>query len=417
MSEFASSSFSGRESHLKSCIDAWVASQAVPGMMVGVFDRTGQELFYHAADNSRRNNPTSPDHNMKAYTRDTLFRIYSMTKPVTTVAAMILVERGLLSLDDELSKWIPSFKEMQVCVGGTVEEPLTELAQTPITIKHLLTHTSGITYGFFGTTVPDMILRKHSGEDYKYWFHFTKLNELCEQVARTPLLFQPGKHFHYGLSTDVLGHVIEIASGKSLDIFFKEEIFNPLQMFDTAFQVPEEKRSRLAEVFEVAIGQSYTVSKNPERDRFTEPVLLTGGGGLVSSIDDYSKFSCMLLNNGEFRGVRILQEQTIHIMTRNHLPGDADLAHLSFDHSFSEVIGPGYGFGYGFSVLRDPSVGKGCELSGKGEYGWGGVAATNFHNDPEKNLSFIFMTSLIPGASVYPIRAQMRYLGHWIFEK
>jgi CubicO group peptidase (beta-lactamase class C family) len=411
----SSTSSTGREGHLKSWIDTWVASQSIPGMMVGIFDRDGKELFYHAADNSHRNKPHTPDHNMKAYTRDTLFRIYSMTKPITTVAAMILLERGLLSLDDELSKYIPSFQHVQVFVRGTVEEPVTESLQVPITIQHLLSHTSGITYGFFGATVPDLILRKNNGEDYKHWFHFTELSELCEQVAKTPLLFQPGKHFHYGLGTDILGRVIEIVSGNSLDVFFQEEIFNRLEMFDTFFQVPEDKVHRLAEVFEVAIGQSYSVSKNPERDRLSKPILLTGGGGLVSTLDDYAKFSCMLLNQGAYNGVRVLKEETVKMMTVNHLAHDGDLAQLSYDHSFSEVVGPGYGFGYGFSVLRDPTVGKGCELSGKGEYGWGGVAGTNFHNDPENNLSIIFLTSMIPGAAVYPIRAQLRYLGHWIF--
>jgi CubicO group peptidase (beta-lactamase class C family) len=266
-------------------------------------------------------------------------------------------------------------------------------------------------YGFFGNNIADQIVRR-SNDDHKQWFRFTELDEVCEIVAKTPLLFQPGTKFHYGLNTDILARVIELISGMTIAQFFEKEIFVPLGMVDTFFTVPIDKLHRLAEIFEVCAGQSYTLSTNRERDRSKDPVLFSGGGGLVSTLDDYSKFSCMLLNNGSYGGIQLLQPNTVQLMTSNQLLNDGDLSKMSFESSFSEVIGAGYGFGFGVSVLLDPTVGKGCALSGKGEYGWGGVAGLNFHNDPVNNVSMVFLASLIPGAAVYPIRPQFKYLAH-----
>lgn len=390
--------------HVQTWINSWVKCGALPGIQLGIYDRTGQELFYHATDVKGQ------------YTRESIFRIYSMTKPITSVACMILVERGILSVDDEVSRWIPAFANTEVLVGGTVDAPVTEKVKEPLRIRHLLSHTSGITYGIFGNSVCDQLLKRVVGDDYLNWFHYTDLTTLCDKIAQVPFSFQPGSKFLYSLSTDVLGRIIEIASGLSLDAFFQKEIFIPLEMIDTGFQVPDSEKHRLMEIYEVAVGQGYKVSTNPERDRLEPPILLAGGGGLVSTLADYAKFGTCLLNGGlASNGIRLLQESTIVQMTSNQLLNNADLLHFSFDQGFSEVIGAGYGFGWGFSVLLDPSVAKGGELSGRGEYGWGGVAATNFSNDPENNLSIIFMTQLIPGAAVYPLRSQLRWLSHWLF--
>ena len=298
-------------------------------------------------------------------------------------------------------------------------------------VQHNCRLLSTNSYGFFGNNIADQLMRKECA-DAKSWFHFTSLEDLADLIARTPLLFQPGSHFHYGLSTDVLGRVIEIVSHQRLDEFFHKEIFLPLQMKDTSFQVSANNRDRLAEVFEVSPGHAITKSTNDERDRFAEPVLLSGGGGLVSSIDDYVKFMLMLSNRGRIlhnhnnhnnnineddnKGLQgidwLISERCFHAMTCNQLPNNGDLSHYSFESSFSEVIGAGFGFGFAVSVLRDPSIARGAAHSHSGEFGWGGVAATNFHIDVNKGVSMIFLTSLVGGASVYPIRAQFKLLGH-----
>ena len=359
------SAFNPRHEHLKSWIDAWVNSQSLPGIVAGVFGRDGETLFCHAADNAHRHErvpgsvvdeKTGQAPVCTKYTRDALFRIYSMTKPVTAVAVMLLCERGVLSVDDELSRWIPAFADVSVYVSGPAEAPVTEKPARPLVLRDLLTHTSGITYGFFGNSVCDEILRRHTeNEDARNWFAYTPLDKLCENVAKTPLLFQPGAHFHYGLNTDVLGRVVELASGLSLDVFFEQEIFAKLRMHDTSFFVPAEKLHRLVEVYEIAPGHSYTLSTHKERDRTKSRPLLSGGGGLVSSLDDFARFASMLLREGEYTDAqgeraRLLQSETVREMTRNQLPGDADLSRFSFDQSFSEVYGAGYDFGYTMNV-------------------------------------------------------------------
>jgi CubicO group peptidase (beta-lactamase class C family) len=395
--------------HLTTWVNSWVECQALPGVMAGIYDESGKELYFHAADNVT-------DGSQK-YTRDALFRIYSMTKPITAVAILLLVDRGVLKMDDLVSKWIPSFEHMQVCVGGTAEAPVTEPAREPIRITHLMTHTSGITYGFFGNNVCDQILRQKTDPDWKSWFHFTDLEVLCQKISETPLLFQPGSHYHYGLSIDVLGRIIEVAASQPLDKFLEENLFKPLSMNDTFFQVPESERHRLVNCYEVAAGQTYSLSTNPERERFEKPILLAGGGGLVSSITDYSKFTSFLAREGTtLDGQILLNSELVQEMRTNHLKDGAYLNDVSFEKGFSEAIGPGFGFGYAVSIAEDPRNVRGGRLSSKGEYGWGGVAATNFTIDPIRKRSAIFFTQLVGGAVAYPIRPQFRHLSHWVFD-
>lgn len=391
---------------LKDWMASWVEVGSFPGLTVGVYNEKNEELFYHSVSNEN------------AYNRDTLYRIYSMTKPITTVGLLILLERGLVSLDDEVSKFIPAFSKTQVLTGGTVDNFTTEPLKTPLKIIHLLTHTSGISYAIFGNLLGDQLLKKNIGNDYVNWFHSTPLETLVDKIAESHLIFQPGTHFHYGLSTDVVGRIIEVISGETLDNFMLKEIFQPLQMNETFFQVPEDKVLRLAECYEVTTGHRYKVSENPERDRVSKPIILAGGGGLVSTLADYSKFACTLLNKGIIGNDpnrRLLREETVALMGRNHLINDGNLLDMSFDKGFSEAYGPGLGFGLGVSVIKDPTVVKGGSLASAGEYGWGGVAATSFTIDPMKKVTIIWMTQMIPGAVAYPIRAQARWLVHrWI---
>jgi CubicO group peptidase (beta-lactamase class C family) len=336
---------------------------------------------------------------------DTLFRIYSMTKPITSVAAMMLYERGAFDLNDPVSKFIPSFADLRVYDGGPAAGPATVPAAEPIRIRHLLTHTSGLTYGFYRVHVVDELYRKAGFE-----FNGTQgmeLADVCDVWAGLPLVFQPGTEWLYSVATDVLGRVVEVASGMKLDDFFRTQIFEPLGMADTGFAVTPEQTERLAALYAPRPGTGQAV----RYDLLGKTVLeggyfLSGGGGLVSTIGDYHRFTQCLLRGGELDGHRLLGDRTLRYMTRNHLPGDADLA--AFGRPlFAEVRYDGMGFGLGFSVLTDPVAY--AVLSSPGEYGWGGLASTTFWIDPVEEITVIFMTQLAP-SSTYPIRTQLRQL-------
>lgn len=382
-------------------LKGWVGGDNLPGAIVGVYNKKGEEICICNVQPKTQSN----------YDRKTIYRIYSMTKPITTVAAMILIDRGLLSVEDEVSKYIPSFGKSTVYVNGSVESPATEPLKTSIRIYHLLTHTSGISYGIFSNHVCDQILRNNVGLDTINWFRNTPLDKLCDHFASTPLHFQPGTHFLYGFNTDILGRIIEIITGMTLRDFFMKEIFEPLKMLDTDFYVPEDKIDRLANCYEFSGQFNYIPSTSGERDRSKNPSWYSGGGGLVSTLDDYAIFAIMMLNKGEFNGVRIVSAKSVENMTTNHLPDGKTTFDMEFENSFSESSGPGIGFGYGVYVLTDPKVAKGTEMSGVGEYGWGGVASTTFYVDPEKEITAILLTQLIP-SSTYRFRSQFRWLTH-----
>jgi CubicO group peptidase (beta-lactamase class C family) len=398
-----------RAHSLQDWMQSYVESDNFPGMMSGIYDEHRNELFHHVTSKGNK------------YQRDSIFRIYSMTKPITAVSLLILMERGLVSLEDEVAKFIPAFQQTQVLTGGTVDEYTTEPQKTPLKIIHLLTHTSGITYGFFANTLGDLLLKKNVGDDWQNWFRNTDLETICNMIAASHLSFQPGTKFHYSLSIDVVGRVIEVISGMKLDEFFQKEVFEPLQMHDTAFYVPAEKLSRLVECYEMLPCLNYRLSNVPERERAERPTLLAGGGGLVSTLDDYSRFACMLLNHGMIDASnpssgRLLKEETVKLMYQNHLPNNSNLLEYSFDRGFSEVMGAGYGFGLAMSVIIDTKKVRGGSQCSVGEYGWGGVAGTAFIIDPVKKFTAIFMTQLVGGAFVYPIRAQARWLTQAYFD-
>jgi CubicO group peptidase (beta-lactamase class C family) len=336
---------------------------------------------------------------------DTLFRIYSMTKPITSVAAMMLYEEGAFDLKDPVHRYIPSFKNARVYTQGSALSPATVPATEPVRIWHLLTHTSGLTYGFHHAHPVDAIYRAAGFE----WTSPPGLDlaGCCDQWASMPLLFQPGAEWNYGVSTDVLGRVVEVVSGQSLDEFFAERIFRPLGMTDTSFWVDGADVDRLAALYMPDPASRKAVRLDALGKLALErPSYLSGGGGLVSTAADYHRFTTMLLNGGSLDGVRLLGPRTLEYMTRNHLPGGVDLE--AFGRPlFAETTFAGMGFGLGFSVVDDAVANK--VLSTEGEYAWGGAASTAFWVDPLEEITVLFMTQLLP-SSTHPIRPQLKQL-------
>ena len=336
---------------------------------------------------------------------DTVFRIYSMTKPVTSVAAMMLYEEGAFELKDPVSRFIPSFADVRVYRQGSALKPITEPAVEPVRIWHLLTHMSGLTYGFHYTHPVDAMYRAAGFE----WASppGMDLAACCDAWAAFPLLFQPGTEWNYGVSTDVLGRVVEVASGQPLDRFFDERIFRPLGMDETAFLVDEGDAERLAALYtpDPATGKATRLDALGNL-ALKRPRALSGGGGLVSTAADYHRFTQMLLNEGELDGVRLLGTRTVRYMAQNHLPGGVDLEAIGRP-LFSETTFDGMGFGLGFSVLDDPVKNK--VLASTGEFAWGGAASTAFWIDPVEQVTALFFTQLLPSSS-HPIRPQLKQL-------
>jgi CubicO group peptidase (beta-lactamase class C family) len=339
---------------------------------------------------------------------DTLWRIYSMTKPVTSVAAMMLYEAGAFELTDPVSKFIPSFKDVRVFTGGSDQRPVTVPATEPVRIWHLLTHTSGLTYGFHRTHPVDGMYR---AAGFDLGLRPGTLEEACDIWASLPLLFQPGSEWNYSVATDVLGRVVEVASGQSLDEFFAQRIFGPLGMTDTAFYAKPDDLGRLAALYARGLdGKAGRFNALAEEVR-KPPVMLSGGGGLVSTAADYNRFLTMLLHRqdspaGELDGVRLLSPRTVAYMGRNHLPGNLDLERFGRPLN-AESPQRGVGFGLGFAVVLDPAAGK--VVCSPGELSWGGAASTAFWIDPAEEVTVSFFTQLIP-SSAHPIRSQLRQL-------
>lgn len=338
---------------------------------------------------------------------DTLWRIYSMTKPITTVAAMLLWEEGAFELKDPVARFIPAFADARVYVRGSAQKPFTVPPVEPLRIWHLMTHTSGLTYGFHHTHAVDEIYRAAGFE----WSTppGMDLAACCDAWARMPLAFQPGAEWLYSVATDVLGRIVEVVSGQSLDAFFAERIFGPLGMTDTAFFAAPEDHDRLAALY-APDAQTGRASRFDQMGAaaLKPPDALSGGGGLVSTAADYLRFARMLLGGGALDGVRLLGPRTVRYMARNHLPGGVDLE--AFGRPlFAETTFEGVGFGLGFSVVEEPVAGK--SPSSTGEFGWGGAASTAFWVDPDEELTVLFFTQLLP-SSTHPIRPQLHQLVH-----
>jgi len=318
----------------------------------------------------------------KPMKRDTIFRFYSMSKPITSVAAMILYEQDKIKLDDPVSKYIPEFKGLKVVADPEAEAIKEVASKREMIIRDLMRHTSGLTYGFFGNTAVDKLYRK----SVQLGGGKTTLKDMTKNLAEIPLLYQPGTKWHYSISTDVLGRVVEVASGRSLDKFFAESIFEPLGMVDTAFYVPQDKINRFATNYGPNLQGGLQPVDEPETTRYAKmPTFFSGGGGLVSTASDYMRLCLMLLNKGELEGKRLLKTETVEMMTKNQLPQIA--------YPIGSGDRAGVGFGLGFSVRVENNGKPSLRI---GEYGWGGMASTHFWISPNDEMAVVALTQHIP---------------------
>ena len=344
---------------------------------------------------------------------DTIFRIYSMTKPITSVAFMMLVEQGSVALDEPVHKYIPEWKNLGVFQAGTAPGFLTRPPARPMLIVDLLRHTSGLTYGFQQRSNVDAAYREMKiGEVATSG----TLQSMIEGLAKIPLEFSPGEAWNYSVSTDVIGYLIGKISGQPFDAFLKQRIFEPLGMKDTDFFVPADKAHRFAACYSADPkgGMTFhaadrkgglTLQDDPTTSAYlSPPSFISGGGGLCSTAADYLTFCRALINGGELGGVRLIGPKTLALMTSNHLPGRRMLPEMSRS-LFSEAAYNGIGFGLGFSVTIDPA--QTLIPGSAGEYAWGGAASTAFWVDPAEDLIAIFMTQVLP-SSAYPVRRELR---------
>jgi CubicO group peptidase (beta-lactamase class C family) len=336
-------------------------------------------------------------------TADALFRIASMTKPVTSVAFMMLVEQGKVALDDPVHRVIPEWKGLAVRTGGGGGAPFaTRPTDRPMRMIDLLRHTSGLSYSFQYRSNIDAAYRETRLEN---WHGPHDLDAVVKLLADIPLEFSPGDEWNYSVSTDILGLIVQRISGQSLDAYFRDHIFAPLGMDDTFFVVPADKVSRLADCYTQHPLKGVVMYDTAEESAWLkQPTQLSGGGGLVSSAADYHRFCRMLLNGGTLDGARILSPKTIALMTMNHLPGNGDLAGLS-KSLFSEAANAGTGFGLGFAVNID--VARTMIPGSVGEYYWGGMFSTAFFIDPVERIIMVFMAQLSP-SSTWPVRRELK---------
>jgi CubicO group peptidase (beta-lactamase class C family) len=381
---------SPRLAHIRTLMNQHIADKKMAGAM-GLIARRGKIAYqetYGMADIE----------NSKPMQFDTIHRIYSMSKPITSVAVMMLYEEGKFQLNDPLGKYLPEFAKMQVAIeekDPQTGKPVmkTAPAKRPITVRDLLRHTAGLTYGVFGDTLVDREYRKAG------ILSNPNLADFVTKLAAIPLQYEPGTRWHYSVSVDVLGRLVEVLSGKSFDQFLQERIFTPLEMNDTGFTVPANKVNRLARLYTptkegpikpspICNSREECLQKFPDAvPSFTQQMgMLSGGGGLVSTAYDYLRFCQMLLNQGQYEGKRLLSRKTVQLMSNDNLgtiPG----------------MGPGVGFGLGFAVSKAP--GEAGMLGSPGEYNWGGAAGTKFWIDPQEELIGIFMIQILPNTVDY----------------
>ncbi|KJE77518.1 serine hydrolase domain-containing protein [Ferrimicrobium acidiphilum] len=367
--------------HLESYVDAG----KIPGfaILVARDDAVALRHHYGMADLATQT-PVSDS---------TIYRIYSMTKPITSTALLMLAEAGMVDLNDEVGDYIPSFKAINVLKGGSTLEPMYRPATEPVRVWHLLTHTAGLTYGFHNQTILDTLYRQHASE-LNLPDDLT-LEELVDRYAQLGLLFDPGHGWNYSVATDVLGRLIEVISGEPLSAALETMVLQPLEMTDTTFELNVDQLERVGALYlrTEEDGMHHLGGAVPERRVF--PVDM-GGGGLFSTLDDYLRFTLMLMHRGSFGGVRLLGPRTVDLMTANHLPGGADVVDLC-RYRPQPIDEPGVGFGLGVSVVNNPAAAKNFTIAG--EFGWGGMASTNFFISPKDQLSVIFMTQLIPSSA------------------
>ncbi len=383
-------------------IDGWLDNYVASGKLAGASAailRRGQVAYFHAAGKADIARNTAMD-------ADTIVRIYSMTKPLTSVAIMMLYEEGGFQLDDPISNVLPEFKSSQVYVGGSRLRPQLVTANRGITYRDLLTHTAGLSYSFMEQSVVDAMYRQGKIE-----FNAPgerNLRETTRALAALPLLFHPGQEWNYSNATDVLGCLVEVISGVPFDEFMRTRVLAPLGMNDTDFTVPADKISRFASNYYINPKDgSLAVLDDSHTSHYTKPLsVISGGGGLAGTIGDYMRFCRFLLNKGTLDGVRLLGRKTIELMTMNHLK--ADLSALGASR-LSDGNFDGVGFGLGFSVVRDPAQAQ--ILGSAGSYAWSGAASTHFWCDPAEEMAVVFLTQMMP-SSTYQVGKELRVLAY-----
>lgn len=377
---------STRLKRVNNLMDRYVESGKLAGIVTCIA-RRGQVLHWETFGHQNLETKIPMSH-------DSIFRIYSMTKPITSVALMLLYEEALFNLTDPISQYIPAFKDVKVWgVNGELESP-----NRPITVQDLLRHTAGMSYGSIGEA--DSPVDKLY-DDADLFDSSITIEEFTRRLAKLPLMFHPGEKWHYSVSTDVAGFLVEVLSGISLADFMQEKIFDPLQMADTAFHIEPSKLSRFCTLYGKTPDSDLDVLDLPKTSEYLPPVALnSGGAGLVSTISDYLRFAQCILNKGELNGMRLLGPKTVKLMTCNHLT--PDLLPIAFEGAEPML---GMGFGLGFGVMLDAAH---TGLMGSvGDYSWGGYAETYFWNDPQEELIAILMTQYLP-SHTYPIRKEFR---------
>jgi len=384
---------SERLARVDATMHAYVDKGKLPGVQT-LISRRGQLVHhdvYGFAD-VKEERPVTPE---------TIYRIYSMTKSITSVGLMMLFEQGIFLLENPISRWLPEFADVRVFTGGTAEAPQTRPAARPITVHDVLTHMAGLTYGFHFQNPVDEMYRANGLGDFTEPTY--DLAEGMGRMSSLPLVFDPGTGWNYSMATDVCGRLIEVMSGQPLDDYLRDHVLEPLGMSDTAFHAPESDLDRCSVL--------YTRNADGKLHRMAGPhtmvepkKYLSGGGGLVGTATDYLRFCHMLLGGGELDGARLLSPRTLRYMARNHLPKGQLLNEMG-QSTFSEAAMEGTGFGLGFAVIEDAAALQ--NLASEGEYSWGGAASTAFWVDPVEEICVVFMTQLLP-SNIYPIRRQLR---------
>ncbi|HKI75478.1 MAG TPA: serine hydrolase domain-containing protein [Pseudomonadales bacterium] len=383
---------SQRLKNLNPYLQDYIDTERLAGCSVAVM-RHGKLVFFENYGHARKEDAT-------AMAADTIHRIYSMSKPITSVALLTLYEKGKFQLDDPLCWYLPEFKDMKVLTGGTAMQPITRPAQTQITIRHITTHTAGLTYGFPGVpnAVDQMYRRKLEG-------HFSEdLAAFCQKLATLPLRFDPGTGWNYSYATDVQGRLIEVLSGMTFAEYLQQAIFDPLGMVDTSFQVAPDKVSRFANNYHRNKGTLEVEDEHSESPYLQNRAFQSGGGGLTSTLQDYLRFALMMANKGELEGVRILGRKTVEYATMNHLPGGQDMEDMGAG-GFAESAFRGVGFCLLGSTCINPAISP--SMQSLGDYGWGGAAGTRWWVDPSESLTCVYMQQFMPGG-LYPIQQYLR---------
>jgi CubicO group peptidase (beta-lactamase class C family) len=373
----------------------YVQSGKIAGCQVLVF-RNGHVAYFESLGSMdrERGKPMRPD---------TIFRIYSMTKPITSVALMMLFEEGHFQLGDPVARFIPEWSGLQVYDSGSGPDWKTRAPERPISFRDALMHTTGVASGADPRNPVDAAYAQQNPRTSPG----STLETLIDVLAKLPLKFSPGTRWNYGPSTDICARLVELISGQRFDAFLQERIFAPLGMVDTGFHVPEDKHERFAANYGRRRDKSLALTDDPTTSTYLRaPSYLSGAGGLVSTSADYLRFCQMLLRGGELDGARLLGRKTLGLMTQNHLPGGRDLSSLALG-AFGETAFDGVGFGLGFAVSLGEAATQ--QIGACGDYYWGGAASTVFWNDPVENLAVIFMTQLMPSAT-FNFRGQLRNL-------